>query len=142
LYPKILEKELSTLSMHQEHHHPAGRPQTAGDTAIERAARIFRAVGDIERLRLLALLTQGEACVTELAASMQAELPTISQRLRVLRNEGLIVRRREGKHIYYALTDEHIVALILNALGHANEVEEPRNHVPAAGTGLEPREWP
>ena len=128
--------------MHQEHHHPADRPQIAGDTAIERAARIFRAVGDIERLRLLALLTQGEACVTELAAAMQAELPTISQRLRVLRNEGLIVRRREGKHIYYALTDEHIVALILNALGHANEVEEPCNHVPAVGTGLEPREWP
>jgi ArsR family transcriptional regulator, lead/cadmium/zinc/bismuth-responsive transcriptional repressor len=125
--------------MHQEHHHPAGRPQTVEDLAIERAARIFRAVGDLERLRLLALLTQGEACVTELAAAMHTELPTISQRLRVLRNEGLIVRRREGKHIYYALTDEHIVALILNALGHASEVEGARSHAPAAGTEIKPR---
>ena len=127
------------MSMHQEQHHPAGRPQTVGEMAIERAARIFRAVGDLERLRLLALLTQGEACVTELAAAIHAELPTISQRLRVLRSEGLIVRRREGKHIYYALTDEHIVALILNALGHASEVEGARHHTPAAGAGLNPR---
>jgi ArsR family transcriptional regulator, lead/cadmium/zinc/bismuth-responsive transcriptional repressor len=127
------------VSRHQEHHHSDSRPQTVGDLAIERAARIFRAVGDIERLRLLTFLTQGEACVTELAVAMEAELPTISQRLRVLRNEGLIVRRREGKHIYYALTDEHIVALILNALGHASEAETPPQYVPTAGTVLQPR---
>jgi DNA-binding transcriptional ArsR family regulator len=135
---RTLAKELITLSMHQEHHHRDSRPQTVGDLAIERAARIFRAVGDIERLRLLTLLTQGEACVTELAAAMHAELPTISQRLRILRNEGLIVRRREGKHIYYALTDEHIVALILNALRHASEVETPPHHILAAGAELQP----
>jgi DNA-binding transcriptional ArsR family regulator len=129
------------LSRHREHHHEHGdsRPQTVADLAIERAARIFRAVGDIERLRLLTFLTHGEACVTELAVAMDAELPTISQRLRVLRIEGLIVRRREGKHIYYALTDEHIVALILNALGHASEAETPPQDVRTAGTVVQPR---
>jgi ArsR family transcriptional regulator len=39
-----------------------------------------------------------------------------------LRGEGLIVRRREGNHLYYALTDRHVVDLILNALAHADEL--------------------
>ena len=42
--------------------------------------------------------------------------------LRLLRGEGLIVRRREGNHLYYALADRHVVNLILNALAHATEL--------------------
>jgi ArsR family transcriptional regulator len=60
-------------------------------------------------------------CVTELAASEQESLSTISQRLRVLRSENLIVRRRRGKHINYALADQHVMDLVFNALAHATE---------------------
>lgn len=89
--------------------------------ALERAASIFRALGEVSRLRLLALLGQGEACVSELAAAEREDLSTISQRLRVLRNEGLVQRRRKGKHINYSLKDQHIVDLLFNALAHASE---------------------
>jgi ArsR family transcriptional regulator len=89
--------------------------------AFERAAGIFRALGDVPRLRLLALLGQGEACVSELASAEKEDLSTISQRLRVLRNEDLVVRRRRGKHINYSLKDQHIVEMLFNALAHASE---------------------
>jgi DNA-binding transcriptional ArsR family regulator len=89
--------------------------------AIERASGIFRALGEVSRLRLLAILGQGEACVSELAAVEREDLSTISQRLRVLRTEGLVKRRRSGKHINYSLKDQHIVDLLFNALAHASE---------------------
>ena len=63
----------------------------------------------------------GEMCVTELAVCENESLPTISQRLRVLRGENLITRRRRGKHINYALADQHVMDLVFNALPHATE---------------------
>lgn len=93
------------------------------------AARLFRAVGDVPRLRLLALLAQGEACVTELAESEKESLSTISQRLRVLRGENLIARRREGKHILYSLADQHIFDLVFNALAHASEHKPAKRRI-------------
>ena len=95
------------------------------EVALERAARLFRAIGETSRLRLLSRLAQGEMCVTELAASENESLSTISQRLRVLRSENIIVRRRRGKHINYALADQHMMHLIFNALAHAGERPVP-----------------
>jgi DNA-binding transcriptional ArsR family regulator len=89
--------------------------------ALERASRLFRAIGEPSRLRLLSRLAQGEMCVTQIAACEQESLPTISQRLRILRAENLIVRRRRGKHINYALADQHVMDLVFNALAHATE---------------------
>lgn len=89
---------------------------------LETASRLFRAIGDPARLRLLlSKLAQGEMCVTELAVSEGESLSTISQRLRVLRSENIIVRRRRGKHISYGLADQHVMDLVFNALAHASE---------------------
>jgi DNA-binding transcriptional ArsR family regulator len=104
-----------------EEHSAAPRKIPVRAEAIERASGIFRALGEVSRLRLLAILGQGEACVSELAALEQEDLSTISQRLRVLRAEGLVKRRRSGKHINYSLKDQHIVDLLFNALAHASE---------------------
>jgi ArsR family transcriptional regulator len=93
----------------------------ASPLVIERAAALFRALGDTARLSLLARLSSGEYCVTELAEATGEGLSTISQRLRTLRSEHLLRRRRAGKHVYYTLADEHVVALIESALAHAAE---------------------
>jgi ArsR family transcriptional regulator, lead/cadmium/zinc/bismuth-responsive transcriptional repressor len=90
---------------------------------LERAAQILRAMGDGARLRILDLLKQRERCVTEIVAAVGEKFTTVSQRLKLLRSEGLIVRRRDGNHIYYALADRHVVDLILNALAHATELD-------------------
>jgi ArsR family transcriptional regulator len=91
-------------------------------------------MGDPPRLRLLQLLLHGEACVTELVEALGEKFPTISQRLRVLRGEGLVARRREKTHLIYALADRHVADLIQNALAHAMELDAP----PGASDG--PRE--
>jgi DNA-binding transcriptional ArsR family regulator len=104
-----------------EHGARGVRKPLVDDAALERASRLFRAIGDPARLRLLSRLAQGEMCVTELAASEKESLSTISQRLRVLRSESLIIRRRRGKHINYLLADQHVMDLVFNALAHATE---------------------
>lgn len=93
--------------------------------SFERAASLFRALGDAPRLQLLQYLRRGEACVTELVTTLNEKFSTVSQRLRLLRSEGLVRRRRAGNHIYYALADRHVADLIDNALAHAAELEAP-----------------
>ncbi len=92
-----------------------------GPLALERAARLFRALGDEARLSLLQRISEREACVTEMASATGEGVSTISQRLKLLRAEGLVKRRREGKHLYYSLVDGHIYNLIRNALEHSEE---------------------
>ena len=104
-----------------DEHGPAARQPLVNTAALEKAAGLFRAIGDPSRLRILARLAQGEMCVTELALCEHESLPTISQRLRVLRAENVITRRRRGKHINYALADQHVMDLVFNALAHATE---------------------
>lgn len=90
--------------------------------SLERAAQLFRAMGDAPRLRILELLKKREMCVTEIVSAVNDKFSTVSQRLRILRSEGLIVRRRDGNHLYYGLSDRHVADLILNALAHATEL--------------------
>lgn len=89
--------------------------------AMERCARIFRALGETPRLRLVSRLMQGPACVSELAAVEQESITTISQRLRILRSENIVERRRDGKHLLYSLADQHMLQLVFNGLAHASE---------------------
>ena len=105
-------------------HEPHPRRVPAGQSSqvvIERAAALFRALGDSARLSLLERLSSGEYCVTELAEATGEGLSTISQRLRTLRSERLLRRRRVGKHVYYTLADQHVVELLQAALAHAAE---------------------
>ncbi len=119
--------EKSTCS-HQDH---AKRPISSPlQRDIERAAALFRAMGEPSRLRLLALLDLGESCVGDIAESLSDKLSTVSQRLKVLRSEGLLNRRRDGKHLFYSLADNHVSSLLRNALAHASELEVSDSHEP------------
>jgi ArsR family transcriptional regulator len=92
--------------------------------ALEKASNMFRAMGDPSRLRLLYLLVQKEWCVGDLVETLQEKFSTVSQRLRLLRSEGLVRRRRQGTHLYYVIQDRHVADLIHNALAHAKELVE------------------
>jgi ArsR family transcriptional regulator len=80
---------------------------TAGQ-AVE-LSRVFKAMGDPVRLRLLSLIAShegGEACVCELTGVFELTGPTISHHLKVLREAGLIVGERRGTWIYYHIQPE------------------------------------
>jgi DNA-binding transcriptional ArsR family regulator len=113
--------------MATSHVHPRpGHPQAPADL-LDAAAALFRAIGEPSRLRLLVELSHGERCVTDVADQLGEPLSAVSHRLRLLRGERLVVRRRDGRHVYYALADHHVGDLITNALAHAREhLEEAR----------------
>ncbi len=104
-----------------DHRHGGFAYPPINDAAVERAAGLLRAAGEPGRFRLLVRLLEGEMCVTELAEESGDEISLVSQRLRTLRAEKLVTRRREGKHIYYGLSDSHVAALVKTTLAHAQE---------------------
>jgi len=93
------------------------------ERALAAAAAMFRALADPERLRLLVRLAAGEACVTELAD--ESKLTTVSARLQALHAVRLVSRRRDARHIYYALADQHVLDLVASAMDHAGEQRTP-----------------
>jgi ArsR family transcriptional regulator, lead/cadmium/zinc/bismuth-responsive transcriptional repressor len=111
------------LRPHRDHEHPrvARRAPERPDTALRAAATLFRAAGDEARLRLLERLIQRPWCVSDLAEASGEGMTTVSQRLRVLRDAGMVTRRRGGKHIFYSLADAHVTEMVRSALDHAAE---------------------
>ena len=84
-------------------------------TAAGEATRVLSALANRDRLLLLCQLSHGEKCVGELEALVGIYQPTLSQQLGVLRREGLVNTRREGKQIFYSVKDPKTLA-ILNGL--------------------------
>jgi len=82
---------------------PLVREPLSADGAVE-LARVFKAMGDPVRLRLLSLIAShdgGEACVCDLSEVFELTGPTISHHLKVLREAGLVTGDRRGTWIYY-----------------------------------------
>ncbi|GIL34101.1 helix-turn-helix transcriptional regulator [Phycicoccus sp. DTK01] len=83
-------------------------------------ARAFRLLGDPTRVRLLlALHDAGELCVHDLAEATRTAESTASQALRLLRASGVVVGRRQGRHVHYSLSDDHVRTLLGVARDHA-----------------------
>jgi len=76
------------------------------------AARFLRLIANEDRLLLLCQLTDGERCVSELEQETGITQPTLSQQLGILRHDGLVVTRRDGKFIFYALGDQRVVSML------------------------------
>jgi ArsR family transcriptional regulator len=81
-------------------------------SAATRACGMLKVLGNPDRLLLLCQLTQGEYCVSELETLLQLQQPTLSQQLGVLREEGLVSTRREGKQIFYKLDSREATAIM------------------------------
>lgn len=73
---------------------------------MEAAIKMFKALSDETRLRIYLLLLQGELCVCELVNVLNMEQSRISHSVRILKEAGLVVNRREGKWIIYAVNPE------------------------------------
>ena len=73
---------------------------------LSRAAELFHALSDPTRLAVLELLREGERCVCELQAEIDASQSRLSFHLKVLKDAGLVSDRKEGRWSYYAMTSE------------------------------------
>jgi DNA-binding transcriptional ArsR family regulator len=80
--------------------------------AASQACALLKVLSNPDRLMILCQLSQGESSVGELEEALGIVQPTLSQQLTVLRNEALVVTRRDGKHIYYSLASTQALAVI------------------------------
>ncbi len=80
--------------------------------AAKNATSVLRSLANEDRLLLLCQLSQGEKSVGELELALDIRQPTLSQQLGVLRNEGVVSTRRDGKRIIYAIADPKILSLL------------------------------
>lgn len=76
------------------------------------ASNLLKSLSHPDRLLLLCQMTQGEYCVSELETLTGITQPTLSQQLGVLRKDGLVSTRRDGKQIYYAIASEDAMAVL------------------------------
>jgi len=84
-------------------------------------AETFKVLGDTTRVRLLDALSRAEVCVCDLASMLRLSESAVSHQLRLLRSLRLVRSRRDGRHIYYTLADQHIVKLFEQGLEHVQE---------------------
>jgi len=68
--------------------------------------RLFRALGDETRLRIIALLSHGELCVCHLEAALDLNQSTASRHLGILKAAGIVDSRRAGTWVYYSITEQ------------------------------------
>ena len=88
--------------------------QVLDEDAAERLARVFRALGDRHRIRLLSMIAAaegGEACICDLTAPLGLAQPTISHHMKQLTDAGLVTREQRGKWAYYKMVPEALAAL-------------------------------
>lgn len=80
--------------------------------AAGQAVGVLKLLANPERLLLLCQLSQGEMCVSDLEQALDIHQPTLSQQLGVLRNEGVVQTRREGKNIFYSVADPAVLQIL------------------------------
>ncbi|MBA4340675.1 MAG: transcriptional regulator [Methylibium sp.] len=76
------------------------------------ATALLKAMGNEDRLLILCTLSQGEMTVGDLEARTQIHQPTLSQQLTVLRAQGMVCCRREGRHAFYSVCSPAALATI------------------------------
>lgn len=93
-----------------------------GDEEAARIAEAMSAFSTSSRVAILYLLHATEHTVEELAAASGLSAGAVSQQLRVLRLHGLVVARRDGRHMRYRLADDHVADLLVAMRAHSDHV--------------------
>jgi len=99
----------------------AARASALAPEVLSKLGELFKVFSDATRLRILGALALGELCVCDLGAVLGASQSAVSHQLSVLRAARLVSFRREGKTVYYRLTDDHVGLLLRLGLDHATE---------------------
>ena len=115
-------------------------PVTADEA--EHIARVMAALATARRVRILARLREGPCTVGELILAVEMAQPAVSHQLRILRDLGLVVGKRNGRHTTYTLYDSHVATLLDETLRHiehlraaAPDTPQPIPHQPITTTG-------
>lgn len=84
-------------------------------------AELFKVLGDQTRVKILFILIKDEMCVCDIAELLEMSQSAISHQLRVLKQARLVKYRREGKTVYYSVSDEHVAVILNMGIEHISE---------------------
>ena len=79
---------------------------TIDDLGVKPLTKLFRALGDETRVRMVALLSHGELCVCHLEKALDLSQPNASRQLGILKSAGIVDSRRDGTWVYYKLAEQ------------------------------------
>jgi ArsR family transcriptional regulator, lead/cadmium/zinc/bismuth-responsive transcriptional repressor len=102
LYCGVIEMSLAVLDEHTGAH----------------VAELFRAFSDTSRVRIMSALLDGEKNVRRLAELVGISDSAASHHMRGLRQTRIVTARRDGKEVYYSITDPHIITLFKQGVEH------------------------
>jgi ArsR family transcriptional regulator, lead/cadmium/zinc/bismuth-responsive transcriptional repressor len=98
-----------------------GIPPILGLEKAAQMAELFGLLADPNRLRLLSILVAQEQCVGDLAVMLGMNESAVSHQLRTLRALRLVNARKQGRHVFYRLHDNHVLSLYQAVLEHLDE---------------------
>ena len=93
---------------------------------ITTVAEALRQLGDPTRLRIFWILCHCEECVADIAAMINMSSPAVSHHLRLLKNSGLIVSRREGKEMYYTASSDTLAQELHHTIENIGHITCPK----------------
>jgi ArsR family transcriptional regulator len=91
------------------------------ERSVAALADTFKVLGDATRIRILDALLHSELCVHDIARLLGLSESAVSHQLRLLRGMRVVRARRDGRLVFYALDDQHIVGLFEQGLEHVQE---------------------
>ncbi len=91
------------------------------DEMLYDLAELFKVFGDSTRIKILYALFESELCVNDIATLLGITQTAASHQLRVLKVNKLVKSRKEGKMIFYSLSDEHVTKIISQGMEHIEE---------------------
>ncbi|KRE28425.1 ArsR family transcriptional regulator [Mycobacterium sp. Soil538] len=114
-------------SIEEQRHAHAGAPASAlpSRAVLDIAGDLLRALAAPVRIAIVLQLHQEARCVHELVDALDVPQPLVSQHLRILKAAGVVAGERSGREVLYRLVDDHLAEIVVAAVTHSAEDEEP-----------------
>ncbi|MCQ2473443.1 MAG: metalloregulator ArsR/SmtB family transcription factor [Saccharofermentans sp.] len=97
------------------------KSEMPADELLQDLGDLFKVFGDTTRIKIMYALHEDELCVCAIAELIGMTQSAVSHQLKALKNANLVASRREGKTIYYRLSDEHVKSIIAQGFEHITE---------------------
>ncbi len=104
--------------------HLEGLYETVEPEQIRHLSKMFKALGDPTRLRILYLLGEGEMMATKISEELGLEQSAVSHQLKKLFELRLVKKRKERNTVIYSQADSHVLQILMDAFTHIKEEED------------------
>lgn len=119
---EIMNQELCEITIIHQDRVDAVKKHLLADDTIFDVAEFFKVFGDSTRMKIINALLKEELCVCDIAAITSSTPSAISHQLRILKQAKLVKYRKQGKIVYYSLSDDHIKKIFELGCEHIEEI--------------------